>query len=439
MFNTRKSLPRRTFLRGAGATLALPLLDAMIPASTAFAQTAAVPKTRMGFLYFPHGANMNRWTPATTGFDFEITPILKPLEPYRKYLTVVSGLENKAAIAPPVHALSPGTWLSGAAPRKSQAPWGGITIDQMAARHLGKDTPLPSLELCIERAGFGAFDHEYGSSYSGTLAFRTPSMPLPMEDNPRKIFQRLFGLGDTAEDRKIIGQQYKSLLDLVSEEATDLGRNLSVADRAMLGDYLETVRELERRVQKMDERDLSSLNVPEAPTGAPESFEDRIGLMFDLIGLAFQGDLTRVFTLMMQGEGSGMTFPAIGVRDAFHATSHHAGEKTKLDKLEKIQTYNTQIFAGFVRKLAELPDAGGSMLDHSILLFGSNMSDSNRHNHAPLPAAIVGGGNGKIKGNQHLRFPEGTPHSNLLLTLANRAGIPVEKVGDDGTKAFSEV
>jgi hypothetical protein len=327
MFNTKKSLSRRTLLKGAGVTLALPLLDAMIPASTALGQTAASPKVRMGFIYFPHGANMNRWTPATTGVDFEISPILKPLEPYRKYLTVVSGLENKGAIAPPVHALSPGTWLSGTAPRKSQAPWGGVTIDQLAAQHLGQDTPLPSLELCIERAGFGAADHEYGSSYSGTLSFRTPSMPLPMEDNPRKVFQRLFGLGDTAQDRKIIGRQYNSLLDLVSQEAADLRRGLGAADRATLGEYLETVRELERRVEKMEERDLSSLNLPEAPSGAPPEFEDHIGMMFDLIVLAFRADLTRVFTLMMQGEGSPRTFPVIGVRDEFHATSHHAGKR----------------------------------------------------------------------------------------------------------------
>jgi hypothetical protein len=439
MFNTKKKLSRRTLLRGAGVTLGLPLLDAMIPASTALAQTAASPKTRMGFLYFPHGANMNRWTPATTGLNFEMPPILKPLEPYRKYLTVVSGLENKAAIAPPVHALSPGTWLSGVAPRKSQAPWGGVTVDQIAARQLGKDTPLASLELAIESAGAFANDHEYGSSYSGTISFRTPSMPLPMEVNPRKVFQRLFGEGNTAQERKIISGQYASLLDLISTEAAELKRSLGAADRAMVSDYMEAVREVEVRLQKMEERDLSRLNVPVAPTGAPDDLEARINLMFDLIGLGFQADLTRVFTLMLQGEGSGHPFRNLGVTEGFHAISHHAGEKAKLDKLEKIQTYNTQIFSALVKKLSETPDGDGTMLDHAILLFGSNMSDSNRHNHAPLPAAVVGGANGKIKGNQHLRFPDGTPHSNLLLTLVNRAGIDVQKVGDDGTKPFSEM
>jgi hypothetical protein len=439
MFNTKKKLSRRTLLRGAGVTLALPLLDAMIPASTALAQTAASPKTRMGFLYFPHGANMNRWVPATTGFNFEMSPILKPLEPYRKYLTVVSGLENKAAIAPPVHALSPGTWLSGVAPRKSQSPWGGVTVDQIAAQHLGKDTPLPSLELAIETAQAFAFDHEYGSSYSGTISFRTPSMPLPVETNPRRVFQRLFGEGQTAEERRIITRQYASLLDLISEEANDLRHSLGAADRVMLGDYLDTVREVERRIEKMAQKDLSKLNVEEAPAGAPAEFEEHVNLMYDLIGLAFQADMTRVFTLMLQGEGSGRVFRNLGISEGFHATSHHAGEKARLDKLEKIQTYNTQVFAGLVKKLVELPDGDGSMLDHAILLFGSNMSDSNRHNHAPLPAAVVGGANGKIKGNQHLRFPDGTPHSNLLLTLVNRAGIEVQKVGDDGTKPFSEM
>jgi hypothetical protein len=418
----------------------LPLLDAMIPASTALAQTAANPGPRMGFIYFPHGAIMNQWTPATEGANFEFTPILKPLEPHRKYITVVSGLENKAAIAPPVHALSPGTWLGGVAPRKTPDPWAGITIDQMAAKHLGQDTPFPSLEVATEvRGGNGMCDREYGCSYSGTVSFRTPSTPLPMENDPRKLFQRLFGQGDTAQDRKIIGRQNASILDLVSQEVKDLQRSLGAPDRTMLDDYLDSVREIERRVQKMEERDLSKLNLPNAPAGIPAQFEQHINLLFDLIGLAFQGNLTRVFSFMMAAEVSGMTYPQIGVSDGFHAISHHQNDKTKIDKLVKIQTYHTQIMARFVAKLAALPDGDGSMLDHAILLYGSNMSNSNAHNHFPLPSAIIGGGNGKIKGNQHLKYADQTPLSNLLLTVVNRAGIPVEKVGDDGTRVFSEV
>jgi len=440
MFITKKHLSRRTFLRGAGATVALPLLDAMIPAATALGQTAAAPKPRLGFIYFPHGAIMNQWTPAAEGADFEFTPILKPLEPFRKYVTVVSGLENKAAIAPPVHALSPGTWLSGVAPRKSQSPWGGVTIDQMAAERLGQDTPFPSLEVAVEgRGGNGACDREYGCSYSGTISFRTPSTPLPMENDPRKLFQRLFGQGDTPTERKIIARQYSSILDLVSQEAAELQRSLGSGDRAAVNDYLETVREIERRVEKMEARDLSKLDLPDAPAGPPAQFEAHVNLMFDLIALAYQANLTRVFTIMMAAEVSNLTYNNIGVPDAFHPISHHNNDRIKMDKLVKIQTYHSQLFARFVSKLAALPDGDGSMLDHAILLYGSNMSNSNSHNHFPLPSALVGGGIGKIKGNQHLKYPDQTPLSNLLLTVLTRAGIEMEKVGDDGTKVFSEV
>jgi hypothetical protein len=423
-----------------GATIALPLLEAMIPAGTALSQTAASPKPRMGFIYFPHGAIMNQWTPAATGTDFELTPILKPLEPFKKQLTIVSNLENRAAIAPPVHALSPGTWLSGVAPRKTQDPWGGITIDQICAEHLGQETPFPSLEVAVEgRGGGGSCDREYGCSYSGTISFRTPSTPLPMETDPRKLFQRLFGAGDTPEERKNIQKQYSSILDLVSQEAADLQKTLGPSDKVMVSDYLETVREIERRMQRMEERDLSSLDLPDVPSGPPGQFEAHINLMFDLVALAYQGNLTRVFSFMMAAEVSNLTYNQIQVPDAFHPISHHADDKTKIDKLVKIQTYHSQIFARFVDKLAKLPDGDGSMLDHSILVYGSNMSNSNRHNHYPLPMSIVGGGNGKIKGGQHVKYADQYPLSNLLLTIVNRAGIPVEKVGDDGTKPMSEI
>jgi hypothetical protein len=440
MVITKKHLSRRTFLRGAGVAIGLPLLDAMVPAATLLAQTAARPKPRLGFIYFPHGAIMNQWTPAAEGRDFELTPILKPLEPFKKQLTIVSGLENKAAIAPPVHALSPGTWLSGVAPRKTQEPWGGVTIDQLAAAKLGQDTPFPSLEIAVEgRGGGGSCDREYGCSYSGTISFRTPSTPLPMETDPRKLFQRLFGQGDTPEQRKTIARQNASLLDLVTAEAAALERRLGASDRAMLRDYLESVREIERRVQKMEERDLSSLHLPDAPTGAPPAFDAYINLMFDMVALAYQANLTRVFSFMMAAEVSNLTYNQIGVPDAFHPISHHQNDKTKIDKLVKIQTYNTQIMARFAARLAALPDGDGSMLDHAILFYGSNMSNSNAHNHYPLPSALIGGGAGAVKGNQHLKYPDQTPLSNLLLTIANRAGIDVDKVGDDGTRVLSEV
>ena len=431
MFITKKHLSRRTFLRGAGVAVGLPLLDAMIPAWTALAQTAAKPKPHMGFIYFPLGAIMDQWTPTSEGKNFDLPPIIKPLEPFKKYLTIVSGMENRAAIGP-VHALSPGTWLSGVAPRKTQDPYGGVTVDQIAAEHIGQDTPLPSLEVAAEGRGVtgGSCDRDYGCSYGATISFRTPTTPLPMEVNPRKLFERLFGQGDTPEERKKLVRQYGSILDQVSEEAAELQRSLGAQDRARLGDYLETVREIERRVQKMEKQDTSNLALPEPPLGIPASFDEQLKLMFDIVALAYQANLTRVFTFMMAREATDRTYPQIGVPDSFHAISHHQNLQKKLVPLGKIQTYNTEIFAKFLAKLAKMPDGDGSMLDHSIILFGSNMSNSNAHNHFPLPTAILGGGMGRIKGSQHIRVPDQTPLANLLVTLLDRAGVLMEKLGD---------
>jgi hypothetical protein len=437
MFVFKKHLSRRTFLRGAGVAVGLPFLDAMVPAWTALAQTAASPRPRMGFMYLPHGAIMEAWTPATEGAGFELSPILKPLAAYQKQLTVVSQLQNKGAIAPPVHALQPGTWLSCVLPEMGQDPHGGITADQIAAAHIGQDTPLPSIEVATEgRGGGGACDRTYGCSYGNTISFRTPTTPLPMESDPKKLFERLFGQGDSAQERKAIAKQYSSILDLVSQEASDLQRSLDGPDRARLGDYLESVREIERRVQKMEAQDLSSLDLPDVPVGP--NFDQRLNLMFDMIALAYQANLTRVFTYMMAGEGSNVTYNHIGVSDAFHPLSHHQNDKAKKDRLIKIQTYHTTVFAKFLDKLAKMPDGDGSVLDHSILLYGSNMSNSNAHDEYPLPTIVVGGGAGKVKGNQHLRYPDKTPLANLLQTLLDRAGVPVEKFGDS-TGVFSEV
>jgi hypothetical protein len=438
MFITKKHIPRRTFLRGVGATVALPLLNSMIPAATALAQTAASPKLRMGFIYFPHGAIMDQWTPATAG-DFEISPILKPLEKFKKQLTIVSGLANKPAMLPPVHALNPGTWLNCVSPRKTQEPLAAITIDQLAAARLGQDTPFPSIEVATEsRGGGGTCDRTYGCSYSGTISFRTPSTPLPMEANPRSLFQRLFGQGDTPQERARLAQQYASILDVISQESGVLRRRVGAEDRVMLDEYLETIREIERRVQKMEARDLSSLDLPDAPAGIPNSFDEHINLMFDLVALAYQANLTRIFSMMMAAEVSNMTYNHIGVSDAFHPLSHHQNDKAKMERLVRIQTYHTTVFAKFVAKLAAMPDGDGSVLDHSIILYGSNMSNSNAHNEFPLPSAVIGGGNGKVKGNQHLVYPDHTPLANLLLTLMRRAEVPLESVGDS-TGEISEV
>lgn len=439
MFITKKHLPRRTFLRSALATVSLPLLDAMIPASIALAQTAAVSKPRMGFFYFPHGAVMSGWTPDKVGSDFDLKRLLAPLEKHQDYLTVVSNLENKRAYGP-VHAITPGTWLTGAAPRVSHEPYGGITIDQMAALHIGQDTPLPSIEVATETSGAaGSCDRAYGCSYAGTISFRTPSTPLPMENNPRKLFESLFGVGDNAAERERLGQQTASILDLMLDEASDLNKRLGAADRVVLSDYLETVREVERRVQKTAEHDLSHMELPDAPQGIPGDFDSHINLMMDLILLAYQGNITRIANMMLAAEVSNQTYNHVGVSDAFHPLSHHQNDPNKMARLMLIQEYHTKVFARFIDQLAELPDGdNGSMLDNSIILYGSNMSNSNAHDHYPLPSAILGKGGGTIKGNQHIVAPERTPVSNLMLTVLDRIGLQEESLGDS-TGRFEEV
>ncbi len=439
MFITKKHLSRRTLLKGAGYALSLPLLDAMIPASTALANTAAAKRLRMAFVYFPHGAVMNQWTPKQEGPDFDLPPIIAPLKPFQKQLTVISGMENKSAIAAPVHAITPGTWLSCVPPRISHDPYGGITVDQIVAQHIGQDTPLPSLEVGTEeRGGEGSCDRNYGCSYGKTISFRDPTTPLPMEHNPRKLFQQLFGAGDTADERVRLARESRSILDLVSREASDLRRSLGARDQAALDDYLATVREIERRVQQLEGRDLSGVELPDAPAGIPSKFDEHMRLMFDLIALAWQANLTRVVSFMMAAEVSNQPYNFINVPDAFHPLSHHANNPNKLATLAKVQAWNTGEFARFCAKLQSIPDGEGNMLDNSILVFGSNMSDSNAHNHFPLPMALVGGGAGKLKGNRHLRYPDKTPIANMHLTILDRVGVPMESFGDSTLK-FTEV
>jgi len=438
MFITKKHLPRRTFLRGMGAAIALPLLDAMIPAGTALAKTAARPTPRLGFIYFPHGAIMEKWTPAQEGPDFELSPILEPLARHRKYLTVISGLGNRPAESQAVHAIVPATWLSCTHPKKgSQDPFMAVTADQIAALEIGQDTPMPSLEIATEPpGGGGACDRDYGCSYSGTISFRTPTTPLPMETNPRNLFQRLFGRGDTPEERAALIRQYGSILDMVAQDAADLQRELGPRDRAVLSDYLESVREIERRIQRTEQQDLSKLDLPEVPVGVPDSFDERLNLMFDMAALAYQANLTRIVNFMMAAEVSSQTYNHIGVPDAFHPLSHHANDAGKKERLVRIQRYHTEVFAKFLDKLAQIPDGEGSLLDNSIFLYGSNMSNSDRHNQFPLPTAIVGGGAGRIRGGRHLRYPDHTPLANVLLTILQKVGVEIESFGDsNGTIA----
>jgi hypothetical protein len=436
MFITKKHLHRRTFLRGAGAVIALPFLDAMVPARTALAATAAKPLPRMAFIYFPHGAIMEQWTPATEGKAFELSPILTPLKNFKDKLTIVSGLGNRPGESQAVHAIVPATWLSCTHPKKgSQEPAMAATADQIAALHIGQDTPLPSLEIATEQqGGGGACDRDYGCNYSGTISYRTASTPLPMETSPRKLFERLFGRGDTPEERKALVKQYGSVLDMVREDAASLQKSLGQRDQAVLGDYLETVRELERRVQKTEAQDISKLKLPQVPVGIPDSFDQHLNLMFDMAALAYQGNLTRIVNFMMAAEVSGRTYNNVGVPDAFHALSHHANDPAKKEKLVRIQKYHTEVFAKWLTKLAAIPDGDGSLLDHSIILYGSNMSNSDRHNQFPLPTAIVGGGCGKLKGGQHLKYADHTPLANVLLTMLDRAGVPADKIGDSTQK-----
>lgn len=438
MFITKKHLSRRHLLRAAGTSVALPFLDAMVPAATALAQTAAAPKPRMGFFYLPHGAIMRDWTPDSVGRDFELKPILKPFEPFRDQLTIVSGLGNKPAVSSAVHAITPGTWLSCAAPRRSHAPFGGTTADQIAAKLIGQDTALPSIEVAAEeKGGSAACDGTYGCSFGNTISFSSPTTPLPMEFSPKKFFAKLFGEGRNDTERAMIANDYQSLLDMVAAETNTLRKSLGATDRAMLDNYLDSVREIERRVQNLESRDLSMYELPELPSGIPD-FDDRLNLMFDMIALAYQANMTRVVSFMMAAEVSNQAYNHIGIPDAFHPLSHHNNTPASLDKLSKLQTWHSEVIARFLGKLQAIPDGENNLLENSIFLYGSNMSNSNAHDHFPLPSVVLGRGAGSIKGGQHLKYDDHTPLANLLLTLLQRAGMPLEQHGDS-TGSFAEV
>jgi hypothetical protein len=439
MFLTKKHLSRRTVLKGAGVSLALPLLDAMIPAATALAQTPAVPKMRMGFFYLPHGAimgntvhgpQMDRWTPRGAGADFTLSPILAALEPYKQYVTSFGNLQNNAMVGG-VHSLAPATWLSGMRPDKgSRGASMSTTLDQVVARHIGQNTTLPSLEVAAETTQQAAACSGSACFYNTTLSFRDAHSPLPMEHNPRKVFIQLFGEGDTPQERTAISEQTSSLLDRVRDRINGLRTELGAGDRLILDNYVETVREIERRVQLASSRDLSSIDVPEAPIGELDAFGSQVDLLFDLIALAYQADLTRVASYIMVAEGTNRTYNHIGVSDSFHPVSHHANDLSRIEKLVKIQTWHVERFAAFVKKLSAIPDGDGTLLDHAMFLYGSNMSNSDRHNGHPLPTILVGGGNGALKGSQHIELREPTPIANLHLTILDKLNARQDSFGD---------
>lgn len=432
MFISKKHLNRRTFLRGMGATVALPLVDAMLPAGTALAATAARATPRMLFVYFPHGAIMSEWTPPASGRLVQLGRILQPLMPFRDRLTIVSGIENRHAYGP-VHAITPGTWLSGTSPRGSRSLRQGASADQIAARHCSGDTLLASIELATEAPRHicaGAWAGDYHHGFGTTISFRAHAAPQPMEFSPRNTFEKLFATRATAGERARREQTSASVLDLVSADTKSLQTRLGPADRAVLGNYLDTVRDVERRAAKAD----AALHADAGALDAAAAFAERLHLMFDMIALAFHADITRVVTFMMAAETSSMTYHHVGVINPFHQLSHHQNDPAKIEELILIQAYHTRVFASFVERLAYLPDGDGSVLDRSLILYGSNMSDSHAHDHFPLPVAIVGGGCGRVRGGRHLRCPDRTPQSNLLLTMLDRAGVPVESFGDSTGK-----
>jgi hypothetical protein len=440
MMITRMAIPRRTVLRGLGSAVALPLLDGMVPAFAAQRSTAAKPIHRLGFVYVPHGAVMNHWTPASAGSQFEYTPILKPLEAYRTHIVVVSGLDNKPALAragEPAggHGRIGAAFLTGvhAKPTEGADFQAGISVDQVAAEHLGQDTQLGSLELSLESTEFaGACDAGFSCAYVNTLCWRTPTTPLPMENNPRAVFERLFGESESTDPAVRLRRIHsdRSILDSVLDKVASLQKELWGPDSAKVTEYLDAIRDVERRIRQAELQSGRELPVVERPSGSiPDTFEAYAKLMFDLQVLAYQTDLTRVITFMVGKELSGRSYPELQVPEGHHALSHHQEIPEKLEKLTRINILHTQLFAYYLQKLQATPDGDGTLLDHVTIIYGSGMSNSNLHLPLNLPLLVVGGGAG-ITGGRHVRYSESTPLTNLYLTVLNKIGAPAERLGD---------
>jgi hypothetical protein len=441
MIITKKHLPRRTFLRGIGVTLALPLLDSMVPALAAF-DTAAASKAanRLSIVYVPNGIFMDKWTPSTAGSAFELSPTLQPLAAFKDRMLLLSGLANRQGDPLPGegagdHARAAGAFLTGVHPKKTEGAdlLAGISMDQIAAQVLGKETQLASLELAMEsREPLGACDPGYSCTYANTLCWRNPTTPLPMENDPRAVFERLFGGSDSTDSasRNARFQQDSSILDAMTREVARLRRELGPRDRNKLEQYLDSIRDVERRIQKAEEQSTKELPVLDQPPGIPDTFQEHARLMFDMQVLAFQADLTRVITFMIGHETSSRAYPEIGVPDAHHSLSHHNGAAEKIALLIKVNEYHTKTLAYYLDRLKSTPDGDGSLLDHMTVMYGSGMSDGNRHDHSNLPILLAGGGNGWIKGGRHVRYASNTPVANLFLTVLNRLGVPLESIGD---------
>ncbi len=432
MFITRKALPRRTVLRGVGATLALPLLDAMVPAATAAGLTPAKPVRRLGFVFIPMGADLSRWTPEGETLD-KLSPILSSLAPVKDKVNALSNLELRNAY-PGSHATSNSAFLSAARAKQTESSdyYLGTTVDQIAAREIGQSTQLPSLELAMDMMEtVGQCDNGYACVYQNNLSWSTPTTPLPAEAHPRLVFENLFGAGGSKRERQAALKQRASLLDFVKEDMAGLKRELGSADRAKVDGYLDSVREVERRIQKA-EADVDEIPLPDLdrPVGVPTAYADHARLMFDLQVLALQGDVTRVITFQLARETSNRTYPEIGVRDPHHPLTHHGNDPAKIARMARVNTFHVSLFAEFLRKLDATPEGDGSLLDHSLYMYGSGMGNPNKHDHTNLPILIAGGGAAGIKGNRHLRFEKVTPLANAHLTLLDRVGVHLEKFAD---------
>ena len=446
MIVTKRALSRRTVLRGLGTAVALPLLDAMVPALTAMQRTAAKPVRRLGVVYHPNGVIYENWLPTGAGRDFAFSPILKPLEPFRSQLTVITGLSSHQAEAlgdgGGDHSRASGTYLTGVHVRKSDSVVGnGMSMDQIAARALERETQLSSLQLTADDNSLvGSCDVGYSCAYSSTLSWLTPTLPLMAENNPRVVFERLFGASESTDPRARASRlrQDRSILDSVTARVRQLQQQLGAADNQKVSDYLESLRDVERRIQKAEEQ--SNKEVPDVsrPAGVPDGFEPHVELLYDLQLLAYQSDLTRVITFMYGREQNGRPYPQIGIAEPHHPLTHHQNNPDKMAKCTQIQTYHVALFASYLEKLAATPDGDGSLLDHALILFGGGISNSDRHTHGPLPTLLLGGGAGTLRGGRHLVYPEGTPLTNLQLTLLDKMGVPTEKLGDS-TGRFTEL
>lgn len=429
MFVSKKALSRRTMLRGMGATLALPLLDAMVPALTATVKTAAAPTRRFGAIFVPMGERPSHWTPATTGVGFELSPILKPLEPFRDSMIVVSSLDRPLQ---GTHAVSSGTWLTGTAPKRTEAEdfIAGTSLDQIIAKQIGGDTVFPSLEIATEDlTGYvGACDVGYSCAYMNTISWKTPTTPMPLETNPRVVFERLFGRPGSLEQRMTRMRQNRSILDSLKSDVVVLEKNLGARDKVRLDEYLEHVREIEQRISRA-EHQATTLVAPTAPIGIPDSWDEHAGVMFELMALAFEADLTRVFSFMLNREASQLVFPNLAFNEPWHHVSHHGNEPEKLALLVKLNTFQIEVFGKFLDRLRKTPDGDGNLLDHSAVLWGSGMSDSNTHSPLDVPYLMVGKAAGLFSGNRHLAAPKGTQLANVMLTVAQKYGAEMDKFG----------